>query len=68
MSALSNDSVFLSTDGLLFDHVHFCARFFYELRYSYVKRECNKVVHCLARHVLSILDFVAWMENVPVRF
>jgi len=68
METLINDNVFLSSDGLLIDHIHLATRFFSQLHYSHVKREGNKVVHSLARHVLCISNFVVWMEDVPPPF
>ena len=68
MIALINDSVFLSSDSLLIDDIRFATRFFIQLRYSHVKRECNKVAHNLTRHALCISNFVMWMEDVPPPF
>ena len=68
MSALVNDSLFLSSNGLLMDDIRFGARCFHQLRYSHVKREGNKVAHNLARYVSCILDFVMWMEDGSPHF
>ena len=38
MSALVNDSLFLSSNGLLMDDIRFGARCFHQLCYSHVKR------------------------------
>ena len=68
MTALINDSVFLSSDGLLIDDIRFATKFFTQLRSSHVKREGYKVAHNLARHTLCISNFVVWMEDVPPPF
>ena len=44
------------------------SRLFSQLHYSYVKREGNKVTHCLARHVINVLDLAIWMEDIPPQF
>ena len=64
VNALCNDTTFLSSNGLLIEDIRHHARFFNQLDYSHVKRECNKVTYKLARHVLFISDFVVWMEDV----
>ena len=64
MEDLINDYKFLSSEGLLMDDTRTFARFFSQLRYSHVNRKCNKVVYRLARHALSISNFVIWMEDV----
>ena len=44
------------------------SRLFSRLHYSHVKRECNKVAYCLARHVINVLDLAIWMEDIPPQF
>ena len=39
--------------------------FFFELSYSHVMREGNKVAHYLIKLVVNYLDNVIWMEDVP---
>ena len=68
MLALVNDSLFLSSSGLLMDDIRFGVRCFHQLRYFHVKREGNKIAHNLARHVLYILDFAVWMEDISPPF
>ena len=68
MTALINDSMFLSSDSFLIDDVRFDPIFYTQLCYSYIKREGNKVTHSLSRYDLCILDFVVWMEDVPPHF
>lgn len=63
MTALINDSTFLSSNGLLIDDVRFGVRLFTQLCYSHVKKEGNKVAHNLAEYDLRILDYVVWMEK-----
>ena len=58
IKALKEDGIFLCTNILFIEDVHFDARHFNELRYSHVKREGNKVAHFLAQYALGILDFV----------
>ena len=38
---------------------------FRRLLYSHVKRNGNSVEHNLMKHVIWILDFQVWMEDVP---
>ena len=65
MKALSSDHSSLAPFGLLIDDVKFSEKNFDQLLYSHVKRECNSVAHCLARHAFNISDFLVWMEDVP---
>ena len=50
--------VSLASHRSLIEEVKFNSRFFFfsQLHYSHVKREGNKVAHCLARHVITVLD------------
>ena len=66
VNALCNDTIFLSSNGLLIEDIRFNARFFNQLHYSHVKKEINKVAHNLAQHTLCISNFVVWMKNVPL--
>ena len=66
VNALCNDTIFLSSNGLLIEDIRLNARFFHQLHYSHVKREGNKVTHNSARHALCISNFVVWMKNVPL--
>ena len=68
MNALSSDRHSLALFGLIINDVKFSAKFFDQLHYSHVKRECNTLVHCLARHAFDISDFLVWMEDVPPQF
>ena len=54
--------------GLLIEDAKRLSHSFDELRYSHTKRECNAVAHNLARYVVSIPDFLVWMEEVPSQF
>ena len=54
--------------GLLIKDAKIFSHRFDELQYSHAKRECNVLTHNLARYVISILDFVVWMEDVPSQF
>ena len=65
VNALCNDTIFLSSNGLLIEDIRLNARFFNQLHYSHIKRESNKVAYNLARHVLCISNFVVWMGDVP---
>jgi len=58
MKALKGGDQFLSTVGLVMDVICDDANLFYQLHYSHVRREGNKVVHSLARHALEITEFV----------
>ena len=33
--------------------------------FSHVKRQDNKLAHLLAKHVLGIVDYLTWMEEIP---
>ena len=68
MNALSSDRHSLALFGLIINDVKFSAENFDQLHYSHVKRECNILAHCLARHAFDILDFLVWMEDVPPQF
>ena len=57
MKALTCDDVSLALHRSLIEDVKFNSRFFFsQLHYSHVKREGNKVAHCLTRHVITVLD------------
>ena len=68
MKALSSDHSSLAPFGLMIDDIKFSAENFDQLLYSHVKRECNSVAHCLARHAFNILNFLVWIEDVPPQF
>ena len=68
MKALSNDNMSLATFGLILNDVKFSAENFDQLHYSHVKRECNTLAHCLARHAFDISGFLVWMEDIPPQF
>ena len=53
MNALSSDHHSLAPFGLIINDVKFSANFFDQLHYSHVKRECNTLAHCLARHAFD---------------
>ena len=55
----------LSPTGLLVDDVKRVAISFERLLYSHVKRNDNRVAHCLAKNALRILDLQVWMEDIP---
>ena len=42
--------------------------FFNQLHYSQVKRKGNKVAHNLVRYDVHILDFIVWMDDIPLQF
>ena len=68
MNALSSDHPSLATFGLILNDVKFSAENFIQLHYFHVKRECNTLAHCLARHAFDISDFLVWMEDIPPQF
>ena len=43
----------------------FLRTFFFELSYSHVMREGNKVAHYLIKLVVNYPDNVIWMKDVP---
>ena len=55
----------LSSYGLLISDECVFENLFFELSYSHVKREDNKVAHYLAKLAANYPDNVIWMENVP---
>ena len=55
----------MSLYGLLFEDVCRFFSFFSLISCFHTKREVNKVAHCLALYVLSISNFVVWIEEVP---
>ncbi|KAK9985249.1 hypothetical protein SO802_030200 [Lithocarpus litseifolius] len=65
VKALSDETEFFSTVGLVLDEIRQKVNFFDELHYSHVKREGNMVAHMLARHAIRVSDVVVWMEDVP---
>ena len=67
-NALRYNCPYLSTLGLLIDDIRCNASLFYQLLYSHVKREGNKVAHNLARHFICIFELSVWMETVPPPF
>ena len=67
MKARKGGDQFLSTVGLVMDDIQYDANLFYQLRYSHVRREGNKVAHSLARHALEITDFVIQDDIVSFR-
>ena len=67
-NALRNNSTYLSSFGLLIEDIKCNASLFNQLLYSQVKRQGNMIVHNLARHSISISEFLVWMETVPAPF
>jgi len=45
-----------------------CSAGFFQLRYSLVKREDNKVAQSLTRCARFVLDFIVWLEDIPQQF
>ena len=39
--------------------------FVYHVEFSHIRRQGNRSVHLLAKHAISIVDFIAWMEENP---
>jgi len=65
IQALKLEEHSLSLVSLLVKDVKVFAKFFVRLLYSHIKRNGNGVTHSLAKHVIRILDFKVWMEDVP---
>lgn len=38
---------------------------FRRVKFSHVKRQGNRPIHALAKHALCIINFVAWIEEIP---
>ena len=55
MKALVCDDVSMASHGSLIEDMKVFF-FFVQLHYSYVKRECNKVAHCLTRYAIIVSD------------
>ena len=68
ISALRGGTKNLSPYGILLEDVRVCSTLFTQLRYSYVKREDNKIAHNLARFAVNIPGFFVWMNDVPLQF
>lgn len=51
--------------GLLVEDARACVSNFIELSYSHVKRDGNKVAHCLAKLEVKIFYYAVRMEDVP---
>lgn len=64
MKALTCNDVSWASHGYLIEDVKFNSIFFSQLHYSHVKRKGNKVIHCLARHVIIVSDLAMWIEDV----
>lgn len=41
---------------------------FEKLLYSHVTGDCNNVAHSLTRHLIYILEFLVWIEEVLPQF
>ena len=65
MNALAEVDVSLSSYGLLIVDAKSFSIDFYQLHYSYAKREWNKVTYSLVKHAITVSDFIVWMESVP---
>ena len=65
IKGLREDESLLVPYGLLLEDAKILSRHFDELRYSHTKREGNNLAHSLVRYVVSIPDFLVWMEDVP---
>ena len=64
MKALTCAEVSLASNGPLNEDVKFSSTCFSQLFYSHVRREGNKVVHSLARHVINVFDLTVWMKDI----
>ena len=64
IQALKSQEQNLSPWGLLVEDVKVYGTKFRRLLYSHIKRNDNSVAHNLAKHVIFILDFQVWMEDV----
>ena len=67
MKALTEEEISLSSYSLLIADAKLCLlivdaklcfNVFNQLHYSHVRRESNKVAHNLARHVITVSDFI----------
>ena len=65
IKALKESEYPLSPSGLLLEDVRMFSQRFDTMLYSRTKREGNSVAHNLARHAISISDFLVWIEDVP---
>ena len=65
MDALADEAVSLSSYGLLIADAKSLSLDFFQLCYSYVRREGNKVSHSLARCAVTVFDFIVGMKSAP---
>ena len=42
-----------------------CPPYFFQLRYSHIKKEGNKITHNLTRHAITVSEFIVWIKFVP---
>jgi len=56
----------LTPSGLLPEDVRMVSQRFDTMLYFHTKREGNSLAHSLARNAINILDFLVWMEDVPL--
>ena len=61
---LADDNCSLAPFGLLVEEAKVLSQHFDQLLYSHTKREGTAVAHSLAKYVIGILDFLAWIEDV----
>ena len=65
LDALAEEDVSLSSHGLLIANAKSLSPDFFQLRYSHVKKEGNKITHNLTRHAITVSEFIVWIKFVP---
>ena len=55
----------LAVYGHLLEEVKFLVRGFAAVEFSFVPRQCNTLVHNIARHARHVSKYKVWMEDVP---
>ena len=65
LDALAEEDVSLSSHSLLIANAKSLSPDFFQLRYSHVKKEGNKITHNLTRHAITVSEFIVWIKSVP---
>ncbi|KAK9991286.1 hypothetical protein SO802_026271 [Lithocarpus litseifolius] len=63
-SLKSGGGTIASVQPLVQDAIIF-ADFYTKLLYSHCRRDGNKLAHSLARYLIKVSNYVAWMEEIP---
>ena len=64
-NALSGQSSPPSSVASVISGIHDFCGVFGRVDFSHIRRQGNKPVHLLTKHVVGIIDYLAWMEETP---